>query len=171
MSTVISRGMIGTIKDFDVIEHNQYDKFGRDAFRNYLNKRISFRTVDNSNKHGIDLLTLNNNNEVIICWEIEVRHGNWQGNKPFPFKEINCIERKDYQWRRDKSFVKKIPYSLANTYDVYYVQMNKECNRAVIINGDNILNYPLKPWNNRKAQGEYVRQVPVSETTQIILRV
>ena len=50
-----------------------------------------------------------------------------------------------------------------------YVQLNKECTRAAIINGDTVLKYPLIPWRNRKATGEYVRQVPISEVVQVIL--
>ena len=40
----------------------------------------------------------------------------------------------------------------------------KEC-----FEGDTVLKYPLKPWRNRKASGEYVRQVPISEVVQVIL--
>jgi hypothetical protein len=172
MSQRETRGMLGTLKKFDREEHSTYDSAGREAFKAYANKAFKdkgWKTIDNSNEHGIDLLTLNEKNEVVICWEIEVRHGNWQGDKPFPFREINCIERKDHQWRKDSSFTSKIPEKLAKSYLVYYVQLNKECSRAVIIRGDTILQYPLKPWANRKASGEYVRQVPIDKTTQIKL--
>lgn len=172
MSVAMSRNMMGVIKKFDRVEHNQYDQLGRDAFRKFLDRTFlskKWKTIDNPNIHGIDLLTLNENNEVIHCWEIEVRHGNWQGDIKFPFSDINCIERKDHQWRRDESFTSKINYMLANKYKVYYVQLNRECTRAVVIDGDDILKYPLKPWKNRKADGEYVRQVPISKTIQIKL--
>ena len=174
MSVAASRNMIGTIKKFDHAEHREYDQLGRDTFRKFLDYAFvgkPWKTIDNPNKHGIDLLTLNEANQVIHCWEIEVRHGNWQGDFPFPFKEINCIERKDHQWRRDTSFTSQIPYLLADKYKVYYVQLNRECTRAVIIEGDTILKYPLKPWTNRKSDGEYVRQVPITETVQVKLRV
>lgn len=165
-----SRGMLGVLKPFDRQEHSVYDVKGREAFKAYANRAFAkkgWQTIDNPNIHGIDLLTLSENDEVIICWEIEVRHGNWKGDVPFPFREINCIERKDHQWRRESSFTSKIPKKLASQYKVYYVQLNDECNRAVIIEGNTILKYPLKPWANRKASGEYVRQVPIGETTQI----
>jgi len=35
-----------------------------------------------------------------------------------------------------------------------------------LIDADKILDYPLKQWHNRKALGEYVRQVPITETIQ-----
>jgi hypothetical protein len=134
-----------------------------------LNKHYPhYKNIENPNTYGIDVLTLNND-KVIACWEVEVRHGNWQGDVKFPFREINCIERKDYQWRREQELLDKIPYEMADKYKVYYVQMNKECTRAVIIDGDIILNYPLKEWRNRKADGECVRQVPISKTIQIKL--
>jgi hypothetical protein len=172
MSVAESRNMMGVIKKFDRVEHNQYDQLGRDAFRKFLDRAFvlkNVKTIDNPNEHGIDLLTLNQNDEVVHCWEIEVRHGNWQGDIKFPFNEINCIERKDHQWRRDKSFTSNIGYPLADKYKVYYVQLNRECTRAVIIDGDIILNYPLKSWKNRKSEGEYVRQIPVSKTVQVKL--
>jgi len=164
------RGMIGVIKKFDRADHIQYDQLGRDAMKEFLNKKFEeFRTIDNPNVHGIDLLTLDNKEQVVHCWEIEVRHGNWQGDKNFPFREINCIERKDHQWRREESFTKKIPFNLHPKYQISYVQLNKECTRAVLIDSRKILEYPLKPWANRKSDGEYVRQVPISETIQIKL--
>lgn len=169
-STEISRGMSGSLKSFDKAEHNIYDTKGKNAMISVLNKNYSqYKNIENPNTLGIDVLTLNKGGKVVGCWEVEVRHGNWQGDVPFPFREINCIERKDYQWRRDQEFLDKIPYEMADKYKVYYVQMNKECTRAVIIDGDIILNYPLKSWRNRKADGEYVRQVPISKTIQIKL--
>ena len=106
MTVAQSRGMQGKLKSFDQSEHNTYDKVGKDAFMCFLNSNRKmlergFTTIENSNAYGIDLLTLNQRGEVVHCWEIEVRHGNWQGHIPFPFREINCIERKDYQWRRE----------------------------------------------------------------------
>lgn len=172
MTVAESRRMLGTLKKFDREEHQTYDQFGRDAMRNFIDKTLAskgYHTIDNPNEYGIDLLTLNKNDEVVHCWEIEVRHGNWQGDIKFPFREINCIERKDYQWKREESFIKKIPFKLAEKYGVSYVQLNKECTRAVIIDSRIILNYPLKQWANRKAQGEYVRQVPVAECIQVKL--
>lgn len=170
MSVEKQRGMSGSLKKFDKKEHAIYDSKGKNAFISFLQKEYpDLKSIENPNEHGIDVLSLDKDGKVVSCWEIEVRHGNWQGEKPFPFKEINCIERKDYQWRRDISFIKKIPYPLADSYKVYYVQLNKECNRAVIIDGDIILGHQLKPWANRKSSNEYVRQVPISKTKQVIL--
>jgi len=165
-----SRGMSGALKSFDNTEHKIYDTKGKDAMISVLNKNCpQYKNIENPNTFGIDVLTLNNSGKVVGCWEVEVRHGNWQGDVSFPFREINCIERKDYQWRRDQEFLDKIPYEMADKYKVYYVQMNRECTRAVIIDGDIILDYPLKEWRNRKADGECVRQIPISKTIQIKL--
>lgn len=165
------RGMYGHLKSFDRDEHRTYDSKGKraalDAIRNHLDLAKGLRTIENPDRYGIDLLTLNENDEVVACWEVEVRHGNWSGNRPFPFREINCIERKDHQWRKDDSFLKGIPYKTTEELEVFYMQLNRECNRAVIIKGDTVLKYPLKPWRNRKASGEFVRQVPVTQTRQI----
>ena len=164
-----SRGMVGALKKVDKAEHKIYDPKGKNAMISVLNKHYpQYKNIENRNPYGIDVLTFNND-KVIACWEVEVRHGNWQGDVKFPFREINCIERKDYQWRREQELLDKIPYEMADKYKVYYVQMNKECTRAVIIDGDIILNYPLKSWKNRKADGECVRQVPISDTKQIKL--
>jgi len=163
------RNMVGALKYFDKQEHGMYDSRGKDAVIKFVDRVLkgkSLSTVENPDKYGIDLLTLNDKQEVVACWEVEVRHGNWRGDVMFPFKDINCIERKDHQWRREKSFTDRIPYKMANKYKVYYVQLNKECTRLVLIDADKILDYPLKQWRNRKAEGEYVRQVPITETTQ-----
>jgi len=169
MSQAAKRNMIGILKTFDHEEHETYDAKGKNATLAYVNNLLkdkNYHTIENPNVHGIDLLTLNDRDEVIACWEVEVRHGNWQGDTVFPFKEINCIERKDHQWKRENTFTSKIPFKLADSYKVYYVQLNKECTRLVIIDGDNILKYNLKPWSNRKSSGEYVRQIPITETLQ-----
>jgi hypothetical protein len=170
MNVEKQRGMMGSLKAFDRNEHGIYDSKGKDAMLKFLNEKLSskgWKTIENPNNYGIDLLTLNSLGKVIHCWEIEVRYGNWQGDIKFPFREINCIERKDYQWRKDESFEKKIPFELANEYKVTYVQLNRECTRAVLIEGDKILEYPLKQWANRKSNNEYVRQVPITETVQV----
>ena len=172
MTTVAAqRGMMGTLKQFDSASHAVYDTKGKEAMIKFLNDTIptQFRTIENPNEYGIDLLTLNEFDKVVYCWEIEVRHGNWRGDVKFPFNEINCIERKDYQWRKDQKMLDQIPYKMNSEYDVFYVQMNDLCNRAVVIEGNKILQHNLKPWANRKADGEYVRQVPINETTQIKL--
>jgi hypothetical protein len=173
MSVAQQRGMHGTLKKFDGAEHKIYDTAGKDAVKSYLDKVFAdkgLRTIENPDEHGIDLLTLNLSDEVVYCWEVEVRHGNWQGDIPFPFRDINCIERKDHQWRRESTFTSKIPYKLAEGYGVSYIQLNKECTRAVLIDSDVILKHPLKAWANRKADGEYVRQVPITETIQVELK-
>tara|TARA_R100001460_G_scaffold103552_1_gene148799 strand:+ start:165 stop:683 length:519 start_codon:yes stop_codon:yes gene_type:complete len=172
MNQAQKRNMKGTLKKFNKREHGVYDTKGKDAILAYLPRAFKdskYKHIENPNEHGIDVLTLNEDNQVVACWEVEVRHGNWRGNRPFPFGEINCIERKDHQWRKAETFTSKIPFEFADEYKVYYVQMNKECTRAAIIKGDTVLKYPLKPWRNRKASGEYVRQVPISEVTQVIL--
>ena len=163
------RNMVGTLKHFDSVEHVTYDDKGKTAVINFASRLLKDKgltTIENPDKYGIDVITLNKDKEVVACWEVEVRHGNWSGDVKFPFKEINCIERKDHQWRREKSFTSKIPFRLADKYKVYYVQLNKECTRLVVIDADKILDYPLKQWHNRKASGEYVRQVPITETIQ-----
>ena len=164
------RKMLGALKSFDVSDHNVYDSKGKDAMLKFLNAKLAqynLKTIENPNKYGIDLLTLNDLNKVVHCWEIEVRHGNWQGDVSFPFREINCIERKDYQWRREEEFLNKIPFNMASDFKISYVQLNRECTRAVMIDSHTILKYPLKQWSNRKAEGEYVRQVPIKETVQV----
>jgi hypothetical protein len=170
MNVEQQRKMVGALKKFDSSDHRNYDSKGKEAMIKFLNRKLvnfELKTIENTNTYGIDLLTINKNNKVVHCWEIEVRHGNWQGDIAFPFREINCIERKDYQWRKETEFVNKIPFDLANNYKVTYVQLNKDCTRAVFIDSDTILKYPLKQWANRKADGEYVRQIPISETVQV----
>jgi len=170
MNRAEQRGMLGSLKKFDQAEHNIYDDKGKNAvikFASRVLKGKGYKTIENPNEHGIDVLTLNEKGEVIGCWEVEVRHGTWQGDIAFPFDMVNCIERKDHQWKREKTFTDKIPFPLAKKYKVFYVQLNKECSRGVVIDGDIITDYPLKQWANRKAQGEYVRQVPIEKTMQV----
>ena len=164
------RGMIGTLKQFDANEHSVYDSKGKKAMLEFLNRKLkTFKTIENPNNYGIDLLTLDTNNKVVHCWEVEVRYGNWKGDVSFPFSDINCIERKDYQWKRDPEFLKKIPFEMHEEYNISYVQLNDMCNRAVIIDSRTILKYNLKPWANRKSSNEYVRQVPIKETLEVRL--
>ena len=165
----MTRNMRGVIKPFDSADHSRNDQRGRDMFRRFLNRlhKTGNRTIDNPDRYGIDLLTLTPDDVVVRAWEIEVREHNWKGDVPFPFREINCIERKEYLWRKDKEFYDKIPFSVDTDCQVMYVQINDACTRAVIIPGSVVLKYPLKPWSNRKCDGEYVRQVPVEKTIQV----
>jgi hypothetical protein len=167
-----SRKMTGVIKQFDAVNHTINDTKGRNAFRKFLNSlhKNGNKTVDNSNPYGIDLITLNNNKIVVKAWEIEVREQNWKGDIPFPFSEINCIERKEYMWRKDKEFYDKIPFTVDKQCEVLYVQLNDICTRAVIIPGSIILKYELKPWRNRKCSGEYVRQIPIDKTIKVRIK-
>lgn len=161
--------MLGVRKKFNQKEHDQYDVMGRDAILYFLNKikdDNSCKIINNPDKYGIDVLTIKDD-AVIRAWEIEVRGGNWKGDIMFPFSEINCIERKDYLWKKDERFLKHIPFKVADDCKVFYVQLNDLCTRAVFIPGEVVLQYNLKPWSNRKASGEYVRQVPINRTIQL----
>ena len=165
----MNRNMTGVIKRFDAADHARNDQVGRDQFRKFLNRlhKTGNRTIDNPDRYGIDLLTLTPDDTVVRAWEIEVREQNWKGDVQFPFHEINCIERKDYLWRKDKEFYDKIPFLVDTDCQVMYVQLNDICTRAVIIPGSVVLQYKLKPWRNRKCDGEYVRQVPVEKTIRV----
>jgi len=161
------RNMMGSIKSFDRNDHNEYDDKGKKALMEFLNRKLKNKSIENPNRYGIDILTVNEYNQVVHCWEVEVRYGNWKGDVEFPYREINCIERKDYQWRKDQELFDKIPLEVSSDVKVTYVQLNNECTRAVFIDGNTILHYPLKPWANRKSSNEYVRQVPIRETLQV----
>lgn len=170
MNITEKRGMQGTLKVFDRTDHDTYDTKGKQAFIKYLDGFLPkhLKTIENPDQHGIDLLTIDKNTNLVVqTWEIEVRYGNWKNDTPFPFDEINCIERKDHQWRKSNEYLKKIPHKVADNHEVCYVQLNAPCTRAVLIDSKLILQYPLKPWANRKSDGEYVRQVPVAKTIQI----
>lgn len=173
MNEAKRRNMKGDIKPFNIEEHDLFDQKGKTAFSKFLNKNLiskNLRTIENPNIHGIDLLTLNEENEVVYCWEIEVRAQNWIGDRSFPFDIINCIERKEYQWAGDDKFKSLIPYVLSSKYKAFYVQMNDLCNRCVVIEGKTILKCKKVPWDNRKARAanivEYVRRVPLKYTQQ-----
>lgn len=176
MSVSKNREMQGSIKKFNKEEHSLFDDKAKQAWLKYLNNykfaNTKIKTIENPNIHGIDLISLNENNQVIFAWELEVRAGNWKGDIEFPFSSINCIERKDYQWKKAPEFVDKIkPYELAKDCTVYYVQFNDLCSRAVVIEGSVILEQKLIPWSNRYVQnGEYVRQVPVRLTHKVKIK-
>lgn len=165
--------MIGTTKPFDKSDFELYDEKGRRALINYLTRELpsKVQVINNPNQYGIDVLVLLPDRKVIVACDVEVRYGNWYGDVQFPFDKINCIERKDHLWKMEKSFRDKIPFLLAENCKSFYVQLNKECNRAVIIDGEVILKQELIPWNNRKFQGEYVRQVPIGLTKQVSMGV
>jgi hypothetical protein len=166
-NTVAQRGMTGTLKKFDGNVYRKNDTVAKNAFLKYLVELMpEFEHIENPDVHGIDLLTLQDG-LVVACWELERREKNWVGDITFPFGDINCLERKDHQWRKAPTFTRHIDKPLAEDYNVYYVQMNDLCTRVAIIDGDTVLQHPLKEWRNRFVpEGEYVRQVPISKITQ-----
>jgi hypothetical protein len=165
------RNMMGTIRKFDKENHKKNDKKGKDAFMNFINPqhKNGNRTINNPNEYGIDLLTLNKDDLVIMAWEIELREYNWRGDVPFPHKEINCLERKEYMWRREKEFYDKIPFSVDPACKLFYVQLNDICSRAVIIPSTVILKYNLQLCKN--SINEYIRPVPIEKTLRIRLSI
>ena len=171
MLITASRNMKGSLKPFNSKNYSINDSKGKTAFRNFLNSlhKNGNRTIDNPNQYGIDLLTLNPSGVVVKAWEIEVRENNWTGNRTFPHELVNCIERKEYLWRREQEFYDKIPLEVDKACEVLYVQLNDLCTRAVIIPGSIVLKCRLKPWDNSYCSGEYVRQVPLSKTIQVNL--
>lgn len=168
MDAQSQRGMAGVIKKFDRSSHRKNDTMGKQALIKYLVSTIpQYTHIENPDEHGIDVLSLDERGNVVACWEVERREKNWVGDVTFPFRDINCLERKDHQWRKAPTFTKHINFPLHPEYRVYYVQMNDLCTRIAVIDGDTVLKYPLKEWRNRfVAEGEYVRQVPISEITQ-----
>jgi len=163
------RKMSGEIKKFDKVEHALWDTKGKNSMIDFLNKGLTkknLKAIENPNEHGVDVLVLNSDDVVVSAFEVEVRYGNWKGDTTFPFREINCIERKEYIWRREKEFFDKIPFKCGTHLKVYYAQLNDLCNRVVLIEGYKVLQYEQKHWRNRKSNNEYVRQVPIEECVQ-----
>lgn len=165
------RNMTGVIKPFDQDSHDRTDQFGKNSFINYVNRfhRNGLRTIENPDRYGIDLLTLNTNNIVVRAWEIEVREDYWISDTSFPDKTVNCIERKEHLWRKDSSFYSHIPYEVDDACETVYVQMNRLGTRAVIIPGNLVLKYRKKLWPNKFSKKEFVRQVPLDKVIQIRL--
>ena len=163
------RKMSGKIKKFDKEEHAIWDTKGKNAIIDFLNKGLSkknLKAIENPDEHGIDVLVLNENQVVVSAFEVEVRYGNWKGDVKFPFGEINCIERKEYMWRKEKELFDKIPFKCGSHMKVYYAQLNNLCNRMVLIESHKVLQYDKKPWRNRKSDNDFVRQVPIEECVQ-----
>lgn len=168
----VSRDMRGGIKRFDKNLHALTDKKGKTAFLSYLDTiylASGHRNIENPNRYGIDVLTLNSDDQVVNAWEIEVRLCNWVGDLPFRYSSMNCLERKEYMWRKTKEFVDKIPFKVHNDCKVTYVQLNNLCNRAAMVDGDVILEYPRVRTVNKFRTEEYVRKVPINRVTQIKL--
>lgn len=165
------RKMKGVLKKFDSIDHSKNDAKGRNAFRDFLNKlhKNGNRTIDNPNPYGIDLLTLNLSDVVIKAWDVEVRENTWIGEIKFPFSTVNCIERKDYIWRKEQELFNKIPFDVDKNCELSYVHLNNICTRAIIIPGQIVLRYKLVQLDNIKCSGEYIRRVPVNKTFQVKL--
>ena len=167
MSEKYRRNMVGVIKSFDRASHDKNDDIAKKAMIKFLDKHLPHcKNIENPDVHGIDVLSLCDG-EVVACWEVERRAAFWKGNSPFPFSEVNCLERKDHQWRKESTFTSHINFPISNDCMVCYVQMNDICSRIAIIDGDVVLKHKLTEWSNRYVKsGEYVRQVPISEALQ-----
>ena len=159
--------MVGVIKSFDRASHDKNDGIAKKAMIKFLNKHLPHcENIENPDVHGIDVLSLRDG-VVVACWEVERRATFWKGNRPFPFNEINCLERKDHQWRNEYTFTSHIGFPIDSECIVCYVQINDICTRIAVIDGDVVLEHELVEWSNRYVKsGEYVRQVPISEALQ-----
>jgi hypothetical protein len=161
------RNMVGVLKSFDRTSHDKNDGIAKKAMIKFLDKHLPYCVnIENPDIHGIDILSLYEG-VVVACWEVERRAVFWKGNTQFPFKEVNCLERKDHQWRKESTFTSHINFPIASDCMVCYVQMNDICTRIAVIDGDIVLKYNLTEWSNRYVKsGEYVRQVPITEALQ-----
>lgn len=165
--------MQGNRKPFDPALHARTDSPGKNATLKLVNRtlahRKNLRTIENPDQHGIDLLTLNEKDEVVACWEVEVRLDSWEGDHDFPFDSVNCLERKDHMWMKENTFTEKIPFPVASNCEIFYVQLNNLCNRFAIIESEQVLKCRLRPQPNKKMHGEMVRQVPLDWVKQVRL--
>mgnify|MGYP003522077913 FL=1 len=171
------RDMKGTIKKFNIQSHRVNDKKGKVFALQILNQsqvliqKLGLENcnfIENENRYGIDLLAINNNNEIIAAFEVEMRTNIWKGDTDFPFSEIKCLERKEYQWRKTEEFFQKIPskYNYHKDIKTYYMQLNDIGNRSVIISGDEILKNKLVPWKTN-VTNEYARAVPLARCINV----
>ena len=103
--TAASRNMKGVIKKFSKADYFNNDRRGREALKPFLNKLTKLRTIDNPNKTGIDLLTLNSKDQVVACWEVEVREGNWLKDASFP------LDRKSTRLNSSHTDISRMPSS------------------------------------------------------------
>ena len=162
--------MQGNRKPFDPALHARTDSPGKNATLKLVDRLLShksnLRTIENPDQKGIDLLTLNEKDEVVACWEVEVRLDSWKGDRSFPFDSMNCLERKDHMWKKEKSFTDKIPFPLTSDCEIFYVQLNNLCNRFAIVEAEQVLKCRLRSQPNKRMHGEMVRQVPTEWLVQ-----
>jgi len=164
--------MQGKYKTFDPSLHNKTDKPGKDAALEFINRHLrshnsNLRTIENPNRYGIDLLTLNEKDEVTICWEIEVRLA-WKGDRSFYFDTVHCPERKDRLWKQGEEFTNSIPFPLSSNCKLFYVQLNDLCNRVLLVDSKNILRCKLKHSPNKEiSEGEMFRNIPLKAVKEL----
>ena len=176
MSTVaLKRGMKGGIKKFDPANHQKNDDRAKKVLIAYLNEKSvgkPWTTIENSCIYGIDVLTINSQNEIIAAYDVEVREKNWTEKSRIRFPTINCIERKDYLWRGDAKLSSvESRFTISPSCEFFYVQFNAHCDRFYAIKGSTVLQYPLVRWPNRLEGDveEYVRQVPQEKAYYVVI--
>jgi len=140
---------MGVHKRFDKKLFEENDKKAKGIAIKYY-KDLGYNIEENSKRYGPDLLLHDKDNKFIGYVECEKKNV-WKEYE-FPYDSVQFPERK-----------KK--YVLTNQdCIVTFFMVNKECSRALIVDGNDLINSPLEEVSNKYIRkGEYFFKVDLKK--------
>jgi len=135
----------GVCKKFDKNLHTEYDSFGREIVKNFIEKEFKLKALDNPDKYGVDLI-IYHNSDVVGYAEVEVRNS-WKDDV-FPFSDLNI------PYRKKKLFDNPLP--------TLFFSVNKKGSALLYCGSMVILSCEVKELYNKYVEkGELFFKVPL----------
>lgn len=135
----------GVRKTFDPGLHLKNDDIAKQNGINLMNAIFRVNAIENPDTYGVDLLLMSDSGQNLGAAEVEVKYS-WKDH--FFFKTLHIPERKE-------KFAKQ---------GVYFIVFNQFLNKALLVEGQTLLNSPKKPVKNKFVKdGEFFFDVPIEE--------
>jgi hypothetical protein len=139
-------------KKFDKKLFDANDPKARELAIKFFKKSQGFAAKPNPDKYGVDLLLFKEDKHVAFA-ECEIKRV-WKG-KDFPYGSVQFPER-------------KAKYVYQNNLPVVFIMFNADCNRALLVNGQDLLKSKLVQVPNVYVKSEECFfQVPLDKVTFI----
>lgn len=130
-------------KDFSQSDHDRNDMRARETMLGHLREmRPDLQHQANEDRYGIDMLSLNQDGEVVMSYELECREGVWRGGA-FPYRTVHIPARKGSNQEIDLKKLKD-KFKLHPSYRSFIVQFSGDFRQMMILDAAVLHKYEAK---------------------------
>jgi len=136
-------------KRFDKELHDRTDKLAKQKAIGILDTVRNCKTIENPDRHAVDLLVYNHKDEHIFNCEVEIKT-NWKAGEDFKYPDVNFLDRKAKYCKLDKPTI--------------FMIFNEDLSQYLTVKGSDVLSSPQEVVKNKYCyDGELFYKLPLTK--------